>query len=168
MTGAVAVALTGFPGAAAAVSAGKPDIQRVPPSVETIYHDGICEFQVREEARARQGIVQVFYDADGEPRTTHVAGAFTGTLTHVLPDGSDGPSLRVNFSGPGTIDPTTGIVSTKGPWLLVGDDDPTTPEFDALMLLVRGQSELSPNVNTGGPVVDSSTGTVIDLCAALA
>jgi hypothetical protein len=165
VAGTVAVTLTGVPGAAAA---GKPDIELVPPSTETLFHDDVCSFPVRQDARARQGIVQVFSDAAGEPRTVHLAGAFTATLTHLLPDGSDGPSIQVNFSGPGNVDPVTGLVSANGPWLLVGSDDPTTAAFDGLMLLVQGQVDISQNANTGGPVVESSTGRVIDLCAALA
>jgi hypothetical protein len=89
-------------------------------------------------------------------------------LTHVLPDGSDGPSMRVNFSGPGKIDPATGVVTAAGPWLVEGPDDPTTPAFEGFMVLVRGLSTISPDPVTGAPVVTVAAGNLIDLCAALA
>ena len=55
----------------------------------------------------------MFFDRNGEPRTVHVAGSFTGTLTRVLPDGTDGTSLRINFSGPGNFDPASPTFPVK-------------------------------------------------------
>ena len=148
-------------------AATKPDIQKVPGGTSTILH-GECGFPVREDSVARQGVVQVFFDQNGEPRTVHVAGSFTGTLTRVLPDGTDGTSLRINFSGPGNIDPASGDLSGRGPWLIGSPDDPGTAEFDGFLWLVRGQISASMDALTHVLTIHSTTGNVTDLCAALA
>jgi hypothetical protein len=161
----LAVALAGLTGGAAQ-AAGKPDIQKTPAGEVSTVSEGSCTFPVRADVRARQSMTKVFFDSAGQPRTIHVSGAFTGTLTHVLPDGSDGPSIRVNFSGPGNFDPATGILSAKGPWLLEGPDDPNTPAFDGVLVLARGQSQVSADPVTG--VLTVTGGNVTDLCALLA
>ena len=148
-------------------AATKPDIQKVPGGTSTILH-GECAFPVREDSVARQGVVQVFFDRNGEPRTVHVAGSFTGTVTRVLPDGTDGTSLRINFSGPGNFDPASGDLSGRGPWLLGSPDDPATPEVDGFLWLVRGQVSASIDPDTGVLTIHSTTGNITDLCAALA
>lgn len=163
----LALAVAGVTGSPAH-GAGKPDIQKAPPGETSTVSLGSCTFPVREDVRARQSMTKVFFDAAGQPRTIHLSGAFTGTLTHVLPDGTDGPSLHVNFSGPGDIDPATGILTTKGPWLLEGPDDPITPAFDGLLVLARGQSQVSADPYTGVLTITGSKGNVTDLCAALA
>lgn len=150
----------------AAQAVGQPDIQKAPPGEFSFVSDS-CGFSVRADVRARQGMTKTFFDAAGVPRTIHLSGAFTGTLTHVS-DGSDGPSLRINFSGPGSVDLATGDLSSRGPWLLEGPDDPDTLVFEGFMLLVRGRAEVSSDPVSGLPIVDSTTGNVVDLCAALA
>jgi hypothetical protein len=151
----------------APASAAKPDIVKIPGSSSTILHQE-CGFPVREDSVSRQGVVQVFFDRNGEPRTVHVAGSFTGTLTRVLPDGTDGTSLRINFSGPGNFDPTSGDLSGQGPWLIGSPDDPATAAFDGFLWLVRGQVSASMDPNTGVLTIHRLTGNVTDLCAALA
>ena len=93
-------------------TAAKPVIERFPGGSATILH-GECAFPVREDSVSRQGISQTFFDRNGEPRTVHVAGAFNGTLTRVLPDGTDGTSLRINFSGPGNFDPAAHLLRSR-------------------------------------------------------
>ena len=148
-------------------AAAKPDIQKTPGGTDTILH-GECGFPVREDSVSRQGVTQVFFDRSGEPRTVHVAGSFTGTLTRVLPDGTDGTSLRINFSGPGNFDPSAPTLSGQGPWLIGSPDDPATPEFDGLLWLVRGQVSASIDPATDVLTIHNTTGNVTDLCAALA
>jgi hypothetical protein len=148
-------------------AAAKPDIVKIPGATSTILHQE-CGFPVREDSVSRQGVVQVFFDRNGEPRTVHVAGSFTGTLTHVLPDGTDGASVRINFSGPGNFDPASGDLSGRGPWLLGSPDDPGTAEFDGFLWLVRGQVSASINSDTGVLTIHEITGNVTDLCAVLA
>ena len=107
----------------------------------------------RGRARPPSSTTKVFVDAAGVPRVILGSGALTGTLTHVLPDGSDGPSMRVNFSGPGKIDPATGVASSSGPWLIESRDDAEHPAFEGFLLLVRGRATISPDPVTGSPVV---------------
>ena len=152
---------------AAPAAAGKPDIEKVPGGTSTILH-AECAFPVREDTVARQGIVQTFFDRNGEPRSLHVAGSFNGPFTRILPDGTDGTSLRINFSGPGNFDLDSGDLSGRGPWLLGSPDDPATAAFDGFLLLVRGQVSASGDPVTNVLTIHSTTGNVSDLCAALA
>src|SRR4051794_15844444 len=109
--------------------AARPDIVRIPGgSFSDILGQGQCAFPVRLDFVARQGLIQVFSNGDGAVRAVHLAGSLNGTFTRILDDGSDGPDLRLNFSGPGNIDPATGDLSGTGPWLLASPDDPNTPE----------------------------------------
>ena len=161
------LALAGVAGTASPAAADQPEMQKTPPGEFSTLSEGGCTFPVREDVRARQLTTKVFVDADGVPRVIQGSGALTGTLTHVLPDGSDGPSLQVNFSGPGKIDPTTGVATSSGAWLIESRDDASTPAFEGFLLLVRGRATISPDPVTGSPVVVPTAGTVADLCAAL-
>ena len=57
--------------------------------------EGRCAFPVREDVHAEQGMIKIFIGKDA----VAVSGAFTGSLTTILPDGSDRPSVNVTFSG---------------------------------------------------------------------
>jgi hypothetical protein len=160
------LALAGV-GAAAPAAAAQPEIQKSPPGEISVLSEGSCPFPVREDVLARQLTTKVFVDAEGVPRVIMGSGALSGTLTHVLPDGSDGPSIQINFSGPGKIDPASGVVTAVGPWLVESADDASTPAFEGFMVLVRGRATISTDPVTGAALVTSAGGNVTDLCAAL-
>lgn len=70
--------------------------------------------------------------------------AFNWTFTRILPDGSDGQSLRINSSGPGAIDGATG-----------------SPEVDGYLLLVQGQAEATFDFSTGLLQMHSTTENLV-------
>lgn len=144
-------------------SADAPDIIRTPKTTQLILHEE-CGFPVLEESVLGQNLVQIFYDKDGNLRTIHVAGSFNGTLTNT----ETGKSIRINFSGAGNLDPETGDLLGHGPFLIGSPDDLATPEFDGYLRLYKGTTVASIDFETSVVTVHSTTGPVLDICAALA
>jgi hypothetical protein len=90
-------------------------------------------------------------------------GSLRATVTRILPDGSDGESIAFNISGQGRLTFSDGLMHAHGPWELDTPDDPTTPEWEGMLVLVNGYTVFDTN-----PLdVLSSTTPVRDLCAEL-
>ena len=151
MGGLAATLLLGVAGASGA-AADPPDIDRTPLGTQTVLHTE-CGFDVLEETKVGENLVQTFYDRNGDLRTIHVAGSFHGTLTNV----DTGESIQLNFSGAGTIDPETGALTGHGPFFISSPDDPTTPEFDGYMVLTTGTTAASLDFETGLITINSTT-----------
>lgn len=163
---ALVVAALGVLGTAVPAAATAPIIDKQPGGTDTVVSEDACPFPVREDVVMRPSMVKTF-DLAGDVQL-RLSGALTGTLTRLLADGSDGASLRINFSGPGVIDLATGGLTARGPWLLESPDNPSTPAFDGFLVLTQGLAEVSVDPETGVLTIDSSKGAVTDLCAALA
>jgi len=144
-------------------SAAKPDVDRSPADTDSIVSED-CGFEIQQDVTFTQGVTLTLYDRNGDVRELHVVGSFHGTLTNV----ETGDSIQLNFSGPGRIDPDTFDLSGTGPWLIGGPDDPTTTENEGFLVFVRGQVVATTDSETGVVTIESTTGQVTDICAALA
>jgi hypothetical protein len=152
-----AVAACFLAGVVAAPASASPP-SKFPRTQSSFILSGTCEgFDIRIDDLAQQSTSR---DLGNGLFTT--AGAINGTITRLNPDGSDGASLALNWSGPGVIDSVNNVVYARGPWLLTYGDDVTTPEFEGSAYLVSGVT-----VFTFDHLV-SSTAPVRDLCAELA
>jgi hypothetical protein len=154
----VAAAAACFLAAVVAAPASAAPPTKFPRTSSSFILSGTCEgFDIRIDDLAQQSTSR---DLGLGVFTT--AGAVNGTITRLNPDGSDGVSLALNWSGPGVIDIVNDVIYARGPWLLTYFDDVTTPEFEGSTSLVKGVT-----VFTSDHVV-SSTAPVLDICAALA
>jgi hypothetical protein len=153
----VAAAACFLAGVAAAPASAAPP-SKVPRTPGSFILSGTCEgFDIRIDDLAQQSTSR-----DLGNGLFAIAGAVNGTITRLNPDGSDGASLALNWSGAGVIDSVNDVIYARGPWLLTYFDDVTTPEFEGSAYLVKGMT-----VFTSDHVV-SSTAPVLDICAALA
>jgi opacity protein-like surface antigen len=150
-------------GALAAPATASPPT-KFPRNQASFVLSGTCQgFDIRVDQDSRQGTSR---DLGNGLITT--SGAITGTVTRLNPDGSDGASVSMNFSGPGVIDTVNNVVYARGPWLISNFDDPATPAFEGFMYLVHGRTVFNTFPDTNGVELVSSTAPVRDVCAELA
>ena len=146
---------------AAPAAAAPPD--KTPRHLDSFVLSDTCQgFDVRTDQDLRMSTSR---DLGGGLITT--TGAITGTFTRINPDGSDGASVRINFSGPGIIDTVNGVVYARGPWAISRADDPATSEWEGALLLIHGVSTFNVDFSTGDATFVGSTAPVRDLCAEL-
>lgn len=157
---AAACVLIGGVAAQPAAAQGKPEIVKSPKFTDTFVLDDRCQgFSVRVDIGGTQGVRIFFSDAE-----FIIAGSLKATFTRLLPDGSDGPSVSFNISGPGRINVDAGLIYGHGPWEFDRGDDPATPQWEGEIILANGN--LVYDINTMEVV--SSTVPVRDICAELA
>ncbi len=144
-----------------ALAAGQPTVEHFPKATVSVdLGTDVCQgLDVRLDYTANEATLITFPDG-----TAITAGALRGSLTVIEPDGTDGPSVYFNFSGAGRIDPANGVAYAHGPWALQGFDDPTTPQWEGLAVLVNGNTVFRLDNSN----VISTTTPVRDLCAELA
>lgn len=160
----VAAVAACFLAGAVAAPAGASPPTKFPRHESSFILSGNCEgFDIRID-----DVAQLSTSRDLGNGLFTTAGAINGTVTRLNPDGSDGASLALNWSGPGVIDSVNNVVYARGPWLITNFDDVTTPAFEGFAYLVRGVTVFNTFIDSPNVDLVSSTAPVRDLCAELA